>query len=570
MTDKKTAGGEALSFLVRNIKVPYTEPLESAVSLGEQKLIRLLGRNNRPAIEGAKLYKTSVDARKKPDIAYVCTVLVTARCRRGAAEQAAKESPDLSLFEEEDFSIPHGDETMAEQPVIVGFGPAGMFSALLLAEQGFKPVIIERGDDIDARTAAVEQFYRTKILDPDSNIQFGAGGAGTFSDGKLMTRIGDPKCSYILRRFVEFGAPENILIKAKPHVGTDVLLHVVTALRAHLASLGCTFHFRTTMREILYKAAADGSRRAYAVRTDGGDSPCGAVLLALGHSARDTHKMLFESGMTVLPKPFSVGVRIEHLQSAINEAAYGAAARATAACGAVGSGILLPPAEYAVSFREKAISGGEEPRGVYSFCMCPGGEVMAAASETGGVVVNGMSRSGRDGVNANAALAVSVRPSDYGNTPMAAIGFQRALEQKAFLAGGADYAAPAQTVGDFLTGKHGTRPTTVQPSYMNGHVAMCDLHEILPGFVSAMLETGIRVFERQLPGFSSDAAVLTGVETRTSSPVRLLRGETYLAEHTDNIYPVGEGAGYAGGITSAAADGLNAALALMKRYRPKD
>lgn len=557
-----------VSFLVRNIRLPYTEPLSSAVTLGEKRLAAKLGRNNRPKILSSQLFKTSVDARKKPDIVYVCTVLVAAECRRAQAADAVRADPDLSFFEEEPFSVPRGEAVLEEQPVIVGFGPAGMFSALLLAEAGFRPVILERGDDVGDRVKAVERFYRTKLLDPSSNIQFGAGGAGTFSDGKLMTRIGDPKCSYILRRFVEFGADPDILVKAKPHVGTDVLTTVVSNLKNHLLSLGCTFYFRTTMTGILYRDSAAG-RRAYAVRTDRGDIPCGAVLLALGHSARDTCRLLYEDGMTLLPKPFSVGVRIEHLQSDMNLAAYGAAAEKTAACGASGKDILLPPAEYTVSFREKPDGTGNEPRGVYSFCMCPGGEVMAAASETGGVVVNGMSRSKRDGKNANAALAVSVRPSDYGNTPMQAIAYQRSLEQAAFAAGGGTYAAPYQTVGDFLSGKAGGEPSRVFPSYMNGFVSAYDLHGLLPDFVTALLSTGIRCFDRQLPGFASPSAILTGVETRTSSPVRMLRGATYLAEHTDNVYPVGEGAGYAGGITSAAADGLNAALALLARWRPR-
>lgn len=560
---------DGTAFLVRGIRIPYTEPMESACKKAEKKLALALGRYNTPHIVSSQIFKTSVDARKKQDIAYVCTVLVTARCKEEAAIASIAKNQDISVFEEAPLLIPTGSTTMEGRPVIVGFGPAGMFCALLLAENGVPCTIIERGDDVEDRIASVARFYESKQLDTQSNIQFGAGGAGTFSDGKLMTRIGDPKCAYILRRFTEFGADPDILIKAKPHVGTDVLTSVVSNVRDRLISLGCDIHFRTTMTGISYRDTADGRRKAYAVVTDRGEIPCGALFLALGHSARDTHTALYESGMTVLPKPFSVGVRIEHLQSKMNEAAYGRAAANTAACGATGKDILLPPMEYAVSMRDQPKVGESvnDVRGVYSFCMCPGGEVMAAASEESGVVVNGMSRSKRDGRNANAALAVSVKTSDYGNTPMGAIAYQRALEKAAFTLGGGSYAAPCQTVGDLLSGKKGTLPKGVTPSYMQGNVTMCDLTEILPDFVSRLLCEGIRFFDRQISGFADPDAVLTGVETRTSSPVRLLRGDTFTADGCANIYPIGEGAGYAGGITSAAADGLNAALAFLSVYK---
>ncbi len=560
---------ENISFLVRGIRTPYTDPVEWACKKAEKKLFSALGRYNTPQLVSARLFKTSVDARKKQEIVYVSTVLVTVRCKKGAALERIAKNADISLFEEVPLLIPHGSTPLDGRPVIVGFGPAGMFCALLLAENGVPCTIIERGDDVGDRVAAVERFYKTKQLDTQSNIQFGAGGAGTFSDGKLMTRIGDPKCAYILRRFTEFGADPDILIKAKPHVGTDVLTSVVANIRDRLIALGCDIHFRTTMTGISCMDTAEGKRRAYAVKTDKGEIPCSALFLALGHSARDTHTTLFESGMTVLPKPFSVGVRIEHLQSRMNEAAYGRAASATAACGATGKDVLLPPMEYAVSMREKPKAGesANDVRGVYSFCMCPGGEVMAAASEEGGVVVNGMSRSKRDGKNANSALAVSVKTTDYGATPMGAIAYQRALEKAAFSLGGGTYAAPCQTVGDLLSGKRGTMPQGVKPSYMDGYVKMCDLCDVLPTFVSELLCEGILFFDRQIGGFADPGAVLTGVETRTSSPVRLLRDDTLIADKCANIYPIGEGAGYAGGITSAAADGLNAALAFLSVYK---
>lgn len=553
-------------FLVRDIRIPYTAHPMEAIEKAKKQFQHALGRGRSADICDAVLYKTSIDARKKPNILRVCTVLLTVQLHDREIEGICARDHAIGVFEKETFSLPQGTEKMDGRPVIVGFGPAGMFCALLLCEAGFAPIIIERGDDVEERAAAVERFYRTRVLDTDSNIQFGAGGAGTFSDGKLVTRIGDPKCTWVLEKLAAYGAPKEILTQAKPHIGTDILLRVVANIRDDLIARGCEFRFRTAMREIVSTETANGTH-ANKIRTQNGEVPCGALVLALGHSARDTYKMLHERGILLQPKPFSVGVRIEHLQSALNEAAYGTAARDTLACGAQGNRILLPPAEYTVSHRPKPSADDPDPRGVYSFCMCPGGEVMAAASEAGGVVVNGMSRFARDGRNANAALAVSVRTSDYGDHPMKAIEYQRALEQKAFLTGGGDYSAPCQTVGDFLRGTYGTEPTTVQPSYMNGGVRMCDLHTVLPAFVTDLLADGIRRFDRQYPGFSSDTVLLTGVETRTSAPVRIPRGENFTAVGCDNIYPIGEGAGYAGGITSAAVDGVNAALQLLARYR---
>lgn len=559
---------DSIAVLVRDVRIPYTSPMEEACERAKKYIMHAMGKRV-PHIVNTRLFKTSVDARKKPDIRFVCTVLVQLECREKELLSVCAHDPNITLYREETLSAPASPDavSMGERPVIVGFGPAGMFSALYLAEHGFRPIIIERGDDVEERRNAVARFYKTRILDTDSNIQFGAGGAGTFSDGKLMTRIADPICSYVLAQFVRFGADEDILVRAKPHIGTDILLHVVANLRDYLISLGCEFHFRTKMTGICTSVTQKGQKASCVVTTEG-EIPSGAVILALGHSARDTYQMLFDRGFALQPKPFSIGVRIEHLQSSINEAAYGAAAVHTEACGARGKQILLPPAEYAVSYKPKPSKEDSDPRGVYSFCMCPGGEVMAAASEEGGVVVNGMSRHARNGANANAALAVSVRTSDYGDHPMKAIAYQRALEAAAFSAGGASYAAPAQTVGDFLSEKAGSAPTTVLPSYMSGNVRMTDLHRILPPFAGELLALGIRRFDKNLPGFASSDAVLTGVETRTSAPVRILREEGGTAFGCANIYPIGEGAGYAGGITSAAVDGIRCAMHIMEQYKP--
>ena len=564
------AGGEGtVPFLIRNLSIPYTSGEEAALEAASRMLARALGRGNVPRIRELRVFRRSVDARKKPDVRLVYTVYARAECLRDRAVRDLAGNRDVTLFEEHPLTVPHGVRPMQGRPLIVGCGPAGLFAALMLAEAGMKPILLERGDDAERRAEAVGRFLSAGLLDPSSNIQFGAGGAGMFSDGKLMTRIGDPLCGYVLRRFAEFGAGDSVLTEAKPHVGTDVLSGVVDRICRHLTGLGCELRFRCTVTGLLSRTDGSGSSTVYAVRTGDGDIPCGAVVLAIGHSARDTCAALRRDGMEAVCKPFSVGVRIEHLQSKINEAAYGSAASAAAACGAAGADLRLPPAEYAVSRKETAGTAGEEPRGVYSFCMCPGGEVIAAASEEGGVVTNGMSRSKRDGKNANAALAVSVRPSDYGSTVDGAIAFQRNLEQAAFRLGGGDYRAPAQTVGSFLrTGKND--PGAVQPTYRGGAVTLCDLHELLPPFVSGLLSEGIRAFDRQLPGFADPSAVLTGAETRTSSPWRLPRWADGVATGFSNVYPAGEGAGYAGGITSAAVDGVNAAMKILSIYRVTD
>ena len=491
-----------------------------------------------------RLYKKSFDARKRPDITAVCSVLIAYAPSVKLTERALG-AAGAKVYRDPPICPERGNEPLGHRPLVVGMGPAGMFCALLLAENGYSPILIDRGDPIKGRVRAVEQFYATGVLDARSNIQFGAGGAGTFSDGKLITRVGDEKCGYVLRRFAEFGAPAEITTQARHHIGTDILRDVVDRILTYIEQCGGELHYRTCLQEI--RELPDGTVNAV---TDRGEFPCGCVVLAPGHSARDTYAMLMAKGYAVEPKPFSVGVRVEHLQSDIDRILYGDLAGHP----------KLPKGEYSQSDTR-----GE--RGVYTFCMCPGGEVMAAASEEGGVVVNGMSRHARDGVNANSAVAVSVFREDYGNTPMGAIEYQRALERAAFRMGG-DYTAPAQTMGDFLAGKQGTEPTRVQPSYRGGRVKLCDLGEVLPDYVTESLRRGFLSFDRRMPGYAAADTMLTGVETRTSAPVRLLRGESMTALGHDRIYPCGEGAGYAGGITSAAVDGLRAALALMKRFAP--
>ena len=531
---------KASAFLVSGISLPFDAEEREFISCAKQKMKRA-GVN--PSMLHFRLYKRSIDARKKDNIRAVCTVL--AECERAVSiEESALTKNAIRLAKQSTPELRFGTEPMSDRPLVVGMGPCGMFAALLLAENGYRPVLIDRGASVAERVGEVEKFYREKRLNSATNIQFGAGGAGTFSDGKLVTRIGDPSCNYVLQRLHDFGAPDDVLTKAKPHVGTDVLRRVVENLLRRIEELGGT---------LIYKCRLDGLRRGSGntviASTTAGEISCGALILALGHSARDTYEMLMERGFSLMPKPFSVGVRVEHLQSNIDKAMYGDAAGHP----------LLGHAEYSLSHTK-----GE--RGVYTFCMCPGGEVVAATSEEGGVVVNGMSHYARDGRNANAAVAVSVAPSDCGNDVRRAIEFQRQLERAAFSLGGGDYTAPIQTMGDFLADTLSREPSEVLPTYMNGNCRVADLSRILPGFVTDGLKRGFAAFDRQISGFSDPAAILTAVETRTSAPLTISRTDALTAPNDDLVYPCGEGAGYAGGITSAAVDGIRVALKIMERF----
>ncbi len=522
---------------VRNISLPFTADNGELFAAAMKKIRPCLSRRD---ISSVSLYKRSVDARKRDDIRFVSTVLIETEIPSEKLDSSLLIKCDGVVLRDRDPVFVLGDEALYERPVIAGFGPCGMFSAMILAEYGYRPIILERGADIDSRAQAVERFMSEKILDENSNIQFGAGGAGTFSDGKLVTRVNDPLCHYVLKRLHELGAPDEIMTQAKPHIGTDRLREIVKRADAYITSLGGEIKYGTKLC-----AVNISSGRAVSVSTQNGDIPCGAVILAVGHSARDTYEYLIREGYNITPKPFSVGVRIEHLREEIDSAMYGRYA----------GDPRLGPAEYTLSRRKGDI-------GVYSFCMCPGGEVIAAASESGGVVTNGMSRYARDGRNSNAAIAVSVSPDDP-------IEFQRRLERAAFVAGGSDYSAPIQTFGDFLEGRALHEPTKVNPTYMNGNgCRISDLNCILPQEVCDMLKMGIASFDRQISGFAAPYALLTGVETRTSAPLRILRSEAFTSPHCSNLYPAGEGAGYAGGITSAALDGINTAAKLMERYRP--
>ncbi len=517
------------TIVFKNIRLPYTAHGGEAVDIA---LKRAKGAGIR--ISDPYIYKRSIDSRHKDDILFVYSV--AALCNTATEKQLKK--ADASLEKEGWVTPTEGKELLSARPVVCGFGPCGMFAALLLAEQGYRPIVLERGSCVKLRAEKVESFMRTGVLDTSCNIQFGAGGAGTFSDGKLVTRISDPACRYVFERLVEFGAPAEIMYDAKPHIGTDKLLGIVDAISERVISLGGEIYYDTLLKRINKR-----NGRVTSVTTDKGDIECGALILAVGNSARDTYRYLMSEDYVVEPKPFSVGVRIEHLREDIDKAMYGDRA----------GDPILGAAPYAFSKRV-----GEEA--VYTFCMCPGGEVIAAASEENTVVTNGMSRYARDNRNSNAALVVSVRSEDP-------IAYQEALEKRGFTAGGGEYYAPCQSVGDFLDGRVGKLPTRISPTYMYGKVREYDLNGLFENRICDMLKLGITAFDRSLPGFAARDALLTGPETRTSAPVRITRNEEYLALGTDNLYPSGEGAGYAGGITSAAVDGLRCAAAVVARYK---
>ena len=538
MSEKPETGG--CRVIVKNIALPYTEPAQAALEEAKKKLSRAGLRAGDLCVN-----RRSVDARRKGAVKFVYSV--SARLDRSPGERTL-EKHGFTVEKEAAAPPSSGSQRLSGRVIVTGFGPCGMFAALALAQAGYRPLVLERGDRVSERREKVKRFFATGELDENCNVQFGAGGAGTFSDGKLMTRINDPLCRRVTDVFLEFGAPESIGYLARPHVGTDKLMPIVDGIASKIEELGGEVLYRTTLTGLVRTSSGEIS----AVKTTSGDFPCGALILATGHSARDTCKMLLRDGFSVVGKDFSVGARVEHLQSDIDAALYGDADLS-----------ILGHAEYSLSLRENG-------RGVYSFCMCPGGEVICSSSGDGELVVNGMSNYLRSGRNANSAIAVSVLKSDYGEKPEKAMEYQRAIERRAFEAAGGGFRAPLQTMGDFLSGRSGSAPSRVVPTFRGGDfLTPCDLHGILPPHVTAFMEKGFAAFDREIPGFASPDALLTGVETRTSSPVRILRCEDQTSPDCKNLYPAGEGAGYAGGITSAAVDGLRAAYAVIARYRPE-
>jgi uncharacterized FAD-dependent dehydrogenase len=445
--------------------------------------------------------------------------------------------------------VARAPEGLRRRPVVIGAGPCGLMAALVLAQMGFCPLILERGQMVRQRTKDTWALWRRGVLTPESNVQFGEGGAGTFSDGKLYSQIKDRRHlgRKVLEEFVEAGAPEEILHVSKPHIGTFRLVTMVESIRAKIEALGGEYRFATRVADLAITASGGVRRLRGLILADGTELDAGHVVLAVGHSARDVFPMLHRRGVTLRAKPFSIGVRIEHPQSLIDRARLGPHA----------GNRLLGAADYRLAYH------GAHGRSVYSFCMCPGGTVVAAASEPGGVVTNGMSQYSRNERNANAGIVVGITPADYPGGPLAGIDFQRHWEARAFAAGGATYAAPAQRVGDFLAGRASSALGDVVPSYRPG-VVPADLAACLPDYAVAAIRAALPAFGREIAGFDMDDAVLTGVETRTSSPVRIDRGADFHSVNTRGLYPAGEGAGYAGGILSAAVDGIKVAEAVAR------
>jgi len=520
------------SFLLRNLALF----LEEDESLLPQRIAAIFVLS--PAqVLSCRVVRKGVDARKKPRIKFVYTVEFTVadaesfwarHAGHGDLERVAAAPP-----------VVFSKMADGERIVVVGSGPAGLFASLRLVEYGLRPVLLERGREMDTRVRDVGRFWQKGELDEESNIQFGEGGAGTFSDGKLTTRVRDPQTGYVLARLVEFGAPEEIAWLARPHIGTDRLRGVVVNIRRFLVSRGVEVRFGARLTDLRLRGA-----RLHAVVVNGSEElPCDRLLLCPGHSARDTYAMLDARRVPLESKPFAVGLRVEHPQELINRIQYGLASHPK-----------LSPADYALTYNDTA-SG----RSAYSFCMCPGGVVVASSSESGGVVTNGMSSHGRNTPWANSALVATVRREDFrGSSPLAGIGFQRELEQRAFTLGGGNYHAPAQNLLAFLgKGKGGRVDSTYRPG-----VREVELERLLPDYVSRTLRDGIAAFERKMRGFITAEATLVGVESRTSAPVRILRGEDFQSVGVSGLYPCGEGAGYAGGIMSAALDGIRVADAV--------
>ncbi|MEG0152065.1 MAG: hypothetical protein RR744_02630 [Cellulosilyticaceae bacterium] len=527
---------------INNIKINLDSDISSLKKEAAKKL-----KISDGSIEVLRILKESVDARKE-DIKLCYHVEVDVHNEDKIVKKI--KSNDVSIVEHtENIKVNYGSEKLNNPPVVIGSGPCGMFSALLLAENGYKPLLLERGQDAYTRKEKIDFFYKTGILDIDSNVQFGEGGAGTFSDGKLTTRIKDPRCSFVLNGFVENGAPSEILYSGKPHIGTDILIDVVKNIRERIIALGGKVLFSSKVTDIISKNGV-----LTGVKVNGEVIETQAVILSIGHSARDTYEMLLSRGFELTQKPFAIGARVEHLQSMIDENQYKKMANHP----------KLKAAEYRLTYKSETTG-----RPCYSFCMCPGGVVVAAASEENRLVVNGMSEYKRDGVNANSAIVVGVGPDDFkSDHPLAGMEFQRHWEETTFNVGGGGYTAPVQNVKDFLNGVNSKSFIDAIPSYTRD-TRFKEIDNCLPSYVVDTMKEAFQSFDRKIRGFGS-SGVLTGIETRTSSPVSIKRDENLESPNIRGVYPAGEGAGYAGGIMSAAVDGLKVAEKIMERYSPLD
>ncbi len=520
------------------VKLPLGHP-ESAI---EAAILQRLGIQANELV-AYSITRRGYDARKPRAIVFVYTLDVELKTEAAALERLQGDR-HVSLAPDTRYRfVAQAPSGLAARPVVIGMGPAGLFAGLILAQMGFRPIILERGKAVRERTKDTFGLWREGKLDPESNVQFGEGGAGTFSDGKLHSQIKDPKHhgKKVLTEFVKAGAPPEILYVSKPHIGTFRLVSMVEKMRETIQGLGGEIRFQSRVADL----DIDHGQVRGVILADGERIAAGHVVLAVGHSARDTFQMLYDRGVEIEAKPFSIGFRIEHPQSLIDRCRFGKNA----------GDPLLGAADY------KLVHHCANGRSVYSFCMCPGGQVVAAASEPGCVVTNGMSQYSRNERNANSGIVVDISPADYPGHPLAGIAFQRHWERRAFELGGENYQAPAQLVGDFLAGKPSTALGSVLPSYTPG-VHLCDLSSALPDYAIEAIREALPAFEKQIKGFSMHDAVLTGVETRTSSPVRITRKEDFQSVNTRGLYPTGEGAGYAGGILSAAVDGIKVAEAV--------
>jgi len=523
---------------ITELKLPLDHP-ESAIKTA---IINRLGIGAGDLI-AYKIFRQGHDARKRSAISLVYTIDVETK-DQDAILTRMKDDPHISLTPDTTYHfVSQAPKKVSHRPIVIGTGPCGLFAGLILAQMGFNPIILERGKEVRERTKDTFGLWRKGVFNPESNVQFGEGGAGTFSDGKLYTQIKDPHHygRKVLNEFVKAGAPAEILQDSKPHIGTFKLVSMVEKMRATIESLGGEIRFQNRVDTLII----ENGRVQGVILVSGETITSNYVVLAVGHSARDTFKMLFEQGVYVEAKPFSIGFRIEHPQSLIDKCRFGSHAGHP----------LLGAADYKLAHH---CSNG---RTVYSFCMCPGGTVVAATSEAGHVVTNGMSQYSRNERNANSGIVVGITPDDYPGNPLAGIDFQRQLEAKAFKLGGETYQAPGQLVGDFLANRPSLTFGSVSPSYTPG-VHLGDLSLALPDYAIAAIREALPAFDKKIKGFAMNDAVLTGVETRTSSPIRIKRNEHYQSINTQGLYPAGEGAGYAGGILSAAVDGIKVAEAL--------
>jgi uncharacterized FAD-dependent dehydrogenase len=532
-----------LDLIWTNLRIPVEEDERNLSLMMARKL-----KVSHQSISGLRILRRSVDARKKPLLFFSYTLRFSLDLPYKEVNRVLHRVGDLKpepVEEARIFATP--DKKLIHRPIVVGTGPAGYFAALALAKKGYAPLVLERGDNVEIRTRKVEEFWQSGQLDTESNVQFGEGGAGTFSDGKLTTRISDPRIAEVLKVYVEYGAPPEILFLAKPHIGTDILKQVVQGMRKEIEALGGEVRFRAKLTSLRHS----GGKITGVVVNHSEEIPTETVILAIGHSSRETYRLLFEEGVQLEQKAFSIGLRVEHPQEVINLSQYG-----------VEEHSKLGPADYQLTYKDLPTG-----RGAYAFCMCPGGKVVAAASEEERVVTNGMSEYHRDTGVANSALVITVGAEDFqGTHPLAGIEFQQYWEHQAFLAGGRDYKAPAQGVKDFLEGRI-TEQFALSSSYTPG-IRSLDLHTVLPKPVAEVLDRALLSFDHKIKGFAGEKATLTGIETRTSAPVRITRDEGGEALHLRGLFPAGEGAGYAGGIMSAAVDGIRSAERLIMQYSP--